>query len=158
MRDKVIDTARRLGLDVRVASAPTPARTENAAALAVGCEEVRLARTEVFVADGEPVAVVAPGGATIDSNLLCALLDCAEVRPASASEVRAVTGFPVTGVCCIGHELPVVLDEALLEQERVWTRAGDASSFVELSVRDLVERVGATVGPVARANGAAPPA
>ena len=156
MRDKVITTARLLGLDVRVRSAATPARTENDAALAVGCDAARLTRTEIFVADGEPVAVVTCGGATIDPDRLCTLLDCAEVRPASASEVRAVTGFPVTGICCIGHDLPVVLDEALLEQERVWTRAGDASSFLELPVRELVERLGATVGPVVRVNGAAP--
>jgi prolyl-tRNA editing enzyme YbaK/EbsC (Cys-tRNA(Pro) deacylase) len=156
MRDNVITAARRLGLDVRVAHLGAPARTVDAAAIAVGCDESRVARTEVFVADGEPVAVVTAGRATVDPDRLCALLDCAEVRRASASEVRAVTGFPATGICCIGHDLPVVLDEALLEHERVWTLAGDATSFLEVPVRELAERLGATVGSVASTNGSAP--
>jgi prolyl-tRNA editing enzyme YbaK/EbsC (Cys-tRNA(Pro) deacylase) len=156
MREKVITTARRLGLDVRVATADAPARTVSATATAVGCEEASVARTEVFVADGEPVAVVTLGMQSVDLDRLCALLDCAEVRPASPAEVRAVTGFPPGGVCVIGHELPVVLDEALLAKERVWTLAGDPSSFVELPTKGLAECLGATVGSVAATNATVP--
>jgi prolyl-tRNA editing enzyme YbaK/EbsC (Cys-tRNA(Pro) deacylase) len=142
-------------LDVRVRNASNPARTVPAAALEAGCEEGQVARTEVFVADGDPVAVMLLGADVVDRERLCSLLDCAEVRPASPGEVRAVTGFAPGSVCVIGHELPVVLDEALLEQERVWTLAGDANSLVELPTRALAECLGAVVGPVVARNGLA---
>lgn len=153
MREKVLTTARRLGLEFRMSNTADPARTVPAAALAAGCEEDRIARTEVWVADGEPVAVTVLGLDAVDRDRLCSLLDCAEARPASRAEVRAVTGFAAGSVCVIGHDLPVVIDEALLERERVWTLAGDASSLVELSPRALAERLGATVGSVAARDG-----
>jgi prolyl-tRNA editing enzyme YbaK/EbsC (Cys-tRNA(Pro) deacylase) len=153
MREKVMSTARKLGLDIRVAGTDHPARTVEAAARAMGCERARIARTEVFVADGDPVVVVTAGTHEVDLDLLCGLLDCAEARLASPSEIRAVTGFPAAGLCPIGHELPVVLDDALLEQDRVWTLAGDVSTLVEFRTRDLAERLGATVGAIAARNG-----
>jgi prolyl-tRNA editing enzyme YbaK/EbsC (Cys-tRNA(Pro) deacylase) len=153
VRENVLTTARKLGLDVRVRSTETPARTVPAAAAAAGCEEDRVARTEVFVADGDPVAVVCLATDVVDRERLCALLDCAVIRPASAGEVRAVSGFAAGSVCMIGHELPLVLDEALMERERVWTTAGDANSLVEVPTRALADRLGATVGRVASRNG-----
>jgi prolyl-tRNA editing enzyme YbaK/EbsC (Cys-tRNA(Pro) deacylase) len=153
MREKVISTARRLGLDVRVASTSHPARTVDAAASAVGCDQARIARSEVFVADGDPVVVVTPGTHRVDLDRLCGLLDCAEARPASPAEVRAVTGFPPGGVCPFGHDLPVILDDAVLEQERVWTLGGDSNTLVEFPTRELAERLGATVGSIAARNG-----
>src|SRR5687768_17069543 len=102
MRENVINAARRLGLDVRVAGMDHPARTVEAAASAMGCERARIARTEVFVADGDPIVVVTPGTHEVDLDLLCALLDCAEARAASPAEIRAVTGFPAAGLCPFG--------------------------------------------------------
>ena len=51
---------------------------------------------------------------------------CARPR---ADEVRAATGFAIGGVPPFGHDLPVILDEELLEHERVWAAAGDPHSL-----------------------------
>ena len=114
MREKVTTRARELGLDVDVTTLERPTRTVQEAASAVGCEPAEIAKSIVFVADGEPVLVVASGSHRIDSDKLAVLLDVAEVRQASADEVRSATGFPVGGVAPFAHDLPVVMDADLL--------------------------------------------
>jgi prolyl-tRNA editing enzyme YbaK/EbsC (Cys-tRNA(Pro) deacylase) len=148
MRERVITAARDLGLELRVTSAPQPARTVEAAARAVACEPSRIARAEVWVADGDPVVIVLSGTRQVDPERACALLDCAEIRRAGAAEVRSITGFAPGSLCAIGAGLPVVIDEALLRHERVWTLAGDSSSLAEVASRELAARLEATVGEV----------
>src|SRR5919197_5035960 len=115
MRAKVVDSARELGLEVTVQRLEDSTRTVGDAARAVGCGEAEIAKSIVFVCDGEPVVCVASGAHRIDPDKLAEVLDCAEIRQAGADEVRAATGFPVGGVPPVGHGLPVVLDTALLD-------------------------------------------
>jgi prolyl-tRNA editing enzyme YbaK/EbsC (Cys-tRNA(Pro) deacylase) len=149
MRDKVIQTARDLGLDVDVTTLERPTRTVPEAAAAVGCDAARIAKSIVFVADGEPILCVASGAHRVDADRLCNVLDCAEIRQAAPEEVRAATGFPVGGVPPFGHELPVVVDEALLEHKTVWAAGGDGNTLFEVDPRRLVECTAARVEPVA---------
>src|SRR3954470_18987880 len=98
MKDKVIKAARELGLQVDVKTLDQPTRTVTEAARAVGSSEAQIAKTLVFVADREPVLVVASGAHRVDLGALCDLFDVAELRQASADEVRVATGYPVGGV------------------------------------------------------------
>ena len=149
MRQTVIEAARRLGLKVNVATLASPTHTAAQAAAAVGCEEARIAKSIVFVADDDPVVCVASGAHRIDPARICEALDCAEVRQATAAEVRAATGFAIGGVSPLGHQVPVVIDAALLRHERVWAACGDGNSVFEVDIRELAERTGAAVVPLA---------
>ena len=150
MRSKVVDRARELGLELEVKRLDSSTRTVADAARAVGCEEGEIAKSIVFVVDGDPVVCIASGAHRIDPDRLCAALDGADVRQATPDEVRAATGFAVGGVPPFGHELPVVLDEALLQHERVWAAAGDSQSLFEVDPRMLRDRTGALVAAVGR--------
>ena len=114
MRDSVESSARSLGLVMEVRRLDASTRTVSDAALAVGCEEAEIAKSIVFIADGDPVVCVASGRHRIDTEKLADALDVAEVRQATAEEVRAATGFAIGGVPPFGHDLPVILDEELL--------------------------------------------
>lgn len=149
MRERVRTKARELGLDVHVRTLDAPTRTVDEAAVAVGCDAARIAKSIVFVADGEPVMCVASGAHRIDLDRLCDVLDCAEARPATPGEVRAATGFPVGGVAPFGHDLPVVMDETLLGHESIWAAGGDGNSLFEVDPRALADCTGARVAPVA---------
>jgi prolyl-tRNA editing enzyme YbaK/EbsC (Cys-tRNA(Pro) deacylase) len=149
VRDKVVNTARELGLEVEVRRLEEPTRTVHEAAKAVGCAAGQIAKSIVFVADGDPVIVIASGDHRVDTDKLAVALDVAEVRQAAADEVRAATGFPVGGVPPFGHGLPVVFDESLLRHERVFAAGGDGNSLFEVNPRELVDRTHATVVPVA---------
>jgi prolyl-tRNA editing enzyme YbaK/EbsC (Cys-tRNA(Pro) deacylase) len=148
MREKVANSARELGLDVEVQRLEVSTRTVEDAAQAVGCEEAEIAKSLVFVCDGEPVLCIASGEHRADTEKLALAIDCAEVRQASPDEVRAATGFPVGGVPPFGHDLPVVLDEALLAHDQVWAAGGDGQSLFCVDPQELVRRTGAKVAPV----------
>jgi prolyl-tRNA editing enzyme YbaK/EbsC (Cys-tRNA(Pro) deacylase) len=145
MRDRLVKSARELGLEVQVRRLESSTRTVKEAAVAVGCEEAAIAKSIVFVADGDPVVCVASGRHRIDTHKLADALDVAEVRQAAADEVRAATGFAIGGVPPFGHDLPVLFDESLLEHERVWAAAGDPNSLFSIDPQELASSVRARV-------------
>lgn len=148
MREKVIDTARALGLEVQVQRLEDSTATVEDAAKAVSCSTAQIAKSLVFVADGDPVVCIASGAHRVDLERLAEVFDVAEVRAATPEEVRAATGFSVGGVPPFGHGLPVALDEALLQHEMVWAAGGDGHSLFQIAPRTLADCTRAIVAPV----------
>ena len=151
MRERVVRAVREHGLALDVERLAASTRTVEDAARAVGCRPGQIAKSIVFVADGEPVVCVTSGDHRVDPGRVCEALDCAEARPASAAEVRAATGFPVGGVPPLAHGLPVLLDDALLAHARVWAAAGDGHSVFCADPRELASCTDATVAPLGAA-------
>ena len=149
MREKVNARARELGLNVEVTTLDRPTRTVQEAASAVGCQAGEIAKSIVLVADGDPVLVVASGDHRVDLDKVADLMDAAEVRQASADEVRVATGFSVGGVAPFGHDLPVVLDETLLAYAHVWAAGGDGNTLFSVEPQKLVDCIHARVADVA---------
>jgi len=145
MRERFISAARELGLEVDVRQLEGSTATVADAARAVGVEPGQIAKSLVFVADGEPVLCIASGAHRVDLGQLCDAIDCAAARQAAPDEVRAATGFSVGGVAPCGHELPVVLDSALLDHDRIWVSGGDANCMFEIDPRELAERIQARI-------------
>ena len=148
MREKVIDSARALGLQVDVRRLEESTATVEDAARAVSCSPAQIAKSLVFVADGDPVLCIASGSHRVDVEMLAVALDVAEVRAATLDEVRASTGFSAGGVPPFGHGLPVVLDETLLAHELVWAAGGDGHSLFQIPPLQLVKCTEAIVAPV----------
>jgi prolyl-tRNA editing enzyme YbaK/EbsC (Cys-tRNA(Pro) deacylase) len=148
MRSKVKEAARELGLDVELKTLDNSTATVADAAAALGVSEGQIAKSILFVMDGEPVVVVASGRHRIDGDKVCDALDCAEGRIASSDEVRAATGFAVGGVPPIGHGLPVVFDSALLDYDAIYAAGGDPNTLFEVAPRALAGAVHALVAPV----------
>ena len=148
MRSRVRDAARDLGLEIELRTLDDSTATSQQAATAVGCDIAQIAKAIVFVCDGEPVVCIASGSHRIDTGRICDALDCAEVRQASASEVRAATGFPVGGVPPFGHGLPVVFDQVLLEHDVIWAAGGDGNTLFAVAPRALAGAVHALVAAV----------
>src|SRR3954467_11962992 len=125
MKDKVIQAARELGLEVDVRTLDAPTRTVAEAADAVGCESAQIAKTLVFVADGDPVLVVASGAHRVDPDLLADVFHAAHTRPANPQEARVATGYPIGGLSPRGCHLPIAFDETLLGYDCVFAAGGD---------------------------------
>jgi Cys-tRNA(Pro) deacylase len=149
MKDKVVKAARDLGLKVDVKTLERPTRTVAEAAEAVGCDPAQIAKTLVFVADGDPVLVVASGAHRVDTEALCDIFDVAEVRQASPDEVRSATGYPVGGVSPLGCDgLSVAFDEDLLQYDVIYVAGGDGNTLFAVDPRTLAECVKAVVARV----------
>jgi prolyl-tRNA editing enzyme YbaK/EbsC (Cys-tRNA(Pro) deacylase) len=145
VRDRLAECARELGIRVQVQRLDASTRTVADAAVAVGCEEGEIAKSIVFVADGDPIVCVASGRHRVDTEKVADALDVAEVRQAAAEEVRAATGFAIGGVPPFGHDLPVLFDEELLRHQRVWAAAGDPNSLFEVDPRELASCIRARI-------------
>jgi prolyl-tRNA editing enzyme YbaK/EbsC (Cys-tRNA(Pro) deacylase) len=149
MKEKVIKAAQELGLQVDVKTLDHPTRTVAEAAGAVGCDEAQIAKTLVFVADGDPVLVVASGAHRVDTDALCEIFDVAEVRQASPDEVRVATGYPIGGVSPLGCDgLPVAFDEQLLQFDRIYVAGGDGNTLFAVEPRRLADCIKARVARV----------
>ena len=142
---KVIQAAEDLGLSIEVKTLDAPTRTVAEAAEAVGVDPAQIAKSIVFVADGEPVLCVASGAHRVDIDTLALAFDCAEVMQASPDQVRAATGFPVGGVPPFGHDLPVVFDELLCEQELIYAAGGDGNTLFATEPKTLARAIGARI-------------
>jgi prolyl-tRNA editing enzyme YbaK/EbsC (Cys-tRNA(Pro) deacylase) len=152
MKDKVIQAARDLGLEVDVRTLEAPTRTVAEAAAAVGCDNAQIAKTLVFVADGDPVLVVASGAHRVDLDLLADVFDVAQIRQASPEEVRVATGYPIGGVSPLGCHLPIAFDETLLEYDCVFAAGGDGNTLFQVSPRTLADALHVRVARVAPAE------
>ena len=149
MREKVIATARELGLDVEVTTLDQPTRTVAEAAAALGVDPGQIAKSLVFLADGEPMVIVASGAHRVDTDQLALVCDCAVIDKATPEDVRAATGFAVGGVPPFGHGLPVMIDEALLDYDVVYAAGGDGNTLFAVDPRRLAEATDARTVTVA---------
>lgn len=139
-----------LGAQGEIRELSDSARTAKEAAAALGVEVGQIASSLVFLADGEPVMVVASGGHRVDESLLGELVG-ATIGKANASDVRAATGYVIGGVSPVDlpPQLRVIIDEALGEYDEVWAAAGHTHWVFPTSFEELVRMTGgqpATVG------------
>ena len=142
-----------LGLEVEVRTLDRPTRTVAEAAEALDVDPGQIAKSLVFLADGEPVVIVASGAHRVDVDQLALACDCAVIDKATPEDVRASTGFSVGGVPPFGHGLPVMVDEALLEYDEVYAAGGDGNTLFAVNPRELAEATGARIVRVAQLAG-----
>jgi prolyl-tRNA editing enzyme YbaK/EbsC (Cys-tRNA(Pro) deacylase) len=160
---RVLDAATRKGvtLDVRVFEATT--HTAEEAARAVGAELGQIVKSLVFVApdeDGslEPILCLVSGPNRVDIARLAAITSEPEIRRATASEARDLTGFSIGGIPPIGHARPmrVVMDPDLGRFRTVWAAAGTDTAVFPVPPGTLRTLANATVAPIAEDRGHAP--
>lgn len=115
--------------------------TAELAAEAIGCELGQIAKSLVFVADGEPVLVLVAGDRRGDAKAIASVLGARKVRFADAEVVKAATGYEVGGVSPfdLPAGLTVLIDDSLGRYETVFPAAGTASSIARLALQQLLD-------------------
>lgn len=136
---RVIEAARRAGLEIEVHLFPEGTKTAADAASAIGCDVAAIVKSLVFSVDGEAVMALAPGDRRLDPDLLGAAHGGTEVERADLDEVRKATGFAAGGCPPFGHARPlsVYADEALRRHDPVWAAAGTPTTVFPISITDL---------------------
>lgn len=120
-------------LDFEVSSA-----TVALAALALGCEEARIAKTLSFAIGDDAVLIVTAGDAKIDNRKFKDFFGT-KARMLAFEDVERLIGHAVGGVCPFGvnKETPVYLDESLKRFETVFPAAGESNNAVEMTIPEL---------------------
>lgn len=136
----VRETLKRLGARGEVRRLDDSARTAKEAADALGIEVGQIASSLIFLADGDPVLVIASGGHRVDTTMLSAILEGAEITKANADDVRQATGFAIGGVAPVGHPEPLrtIVDIALSRYDEVWAAGGHPHYVFPTSYDELL--------------------
>ena len=121
-------------------------KTAQAAAEALGTTVERIVKSLVFLADGEPLVVLASGVNRVDTAKLGRELG-KRIDRADAAQVRAATGFAIGGVAPVGYPAPVetLIDRDLLQYDVVWAAAGTPNHVFPIAPADLVRVSGGRV-------------
>ena len=129
-----------LGARGEVRALDDSARTAKEAAAALGIEVGQIASSLIFLADGEPVLVVASGGHRVDTVQLASILEVNQIDKADADAVRKATGFAIGGVAPVGHPHPLrtIVDIALSRYDEVWAAGGHPHYVFPTSYDELL--------------------
>ena len=117
--------------------------TVDTAALALGVEPGRIAKTLAVRVGDRVVLVVARGDARLD-NQKCKAEFSGRPRMLGSEETLELTGHPVGGVCPFGlaTPLPVYLDASLKPYDTVYPAGGSLNTSVRVTPDRLFELVG----------------
>jgi len=139
-------------VDVDVHEFDEGTKTAQDAADAIGCDVAQIASSIVVVVDGDqPVVVVTSGANRVDLDAVAVYRDGADARMAEADEVKDATGWSIGGVppFCHATDVPVLLDETLLDHDEVWAAAGTPTAVWPIDPERLRDISGAEPAAVA---------
>lgn len=129
---------RQFGMEDRVLEFNVSSATVELAALALGVEGARIAKTLSFKKGDSCILILAAGDARIDNHKFKDKFHMKAKMP-SPDEVLTLVGHPVGGVCPfdINDGIDVYLDESLKRFETVFPAVGSGNSAIELNLDEL---------------------
>ena len=127
-----------LGIENRIQEFDVSSATVELAALALGVDGARIAKTLSFLVGDKCVLIVAAGDARVDNKKYKVRFG-AKAKMLAHDDVPKYIGHAVGGVCpfAVNDGVEVWLDESLRRFETVFPACGSASSAIELTIPEL---------------------
>lgn len=144
-KTSVIEHLKKYNMEDRIITVPTTSATVAEAAIALGTEEARIAKTLSFRLKGKNILIVVKGTAKID-NAKYKHTFGEKAHMLSFDEVEEITGHPVGGVCPFGVKdgVEIYLDNSLKEFDTVYPACGAPNNAIEISIEELEKVTGYT--------------
>jgi Cys-tRNA(Pro) deacylase len=135
---------------IEVQELPADTSTAVSAAQALGTTVPAIVKSLLFLADGDPIVVLAPGDRRVDREAVARYLKAAAVRLARPDEALQFTGYPVGGVPPLAHRsrLRVLMDSHILDSAIVYAAAGSPNAIFGIEPRRLQQLAGAEIADV----------
>lgn len=129
---------RQFGMEDRVREFDVSSATVELAALALGVDGARIAKTLSFKKDDSCILILAAGDARVDNHKFKEKFHM-KAKMLAPDEVLSLVGHPVGGVCPFGINdgIDVYLDESLKRFETVFPAVGSGNSAIELDLDEL---------------------
>lgn len=136
--EKVRKYFKDLGIEDRIMEFDVSSATVELAAVAVGVEGARIAKTLSFIVHDEPILIVAAGDARVDNKKYKATFS-AKAKMLTHEQASEMIGHAVGGVCpfAVNEGVKVYLDESLKRFETVFPACGSSNSAIELTIPEL---------------------
>jgi len=148
--ERLQETLRAMGINTEVVRLSDSTRTAPEAAAAVGCDLGAIAKSLLFMADGEPLLVICGGDRRVDTAKVAALVGASTVKMSSVEDVRRLTGYAIGGVPPLGHTTPLkkLMDDRLLRWPLIYAAAGAHDALFPIDPATLSEKSGALLADV----------
>lgn len=136
--EKVRSYFKSLGIEDRIMEFDVSSATVELAAVAVGVEGARIAKTLSFLLHDEPILIVTAGDARVDNKKYKAEFS-AKAKMLTHEQAAQMIGHAVGGVCpfAVNEGVKVYLDESLKRFETVFPACGSSNSAIELTIEEL---------------------
>ena len=136
---------REKNMEYKIQEFEVSSATVELAALAVGVEPARIAKTLSFMVDGHAILIVAAGDVKIDNSRFKAMFHT-KAKMLTPEEAVELVGHAVGGVCpfAVNEGVAVYLDESLRRCGTVVPAAGSSNSAIELTMDELEQLSGGT--------------
>lgn len=136
--EKVRDYFEEFGIADRIREFQVSSATVELAALALGCEPCRIAKTLSFSVGEQALLIVCAGDAKIDNSKYKAQFG-AKAKMLTPEEAEQRIGHKVGGVCPFGVKpgVAVYLDASLKRFATVFPACGSSNSAIELTIPEL---------------------
>ena len=132
---------KRWGRDTDIVEHAASSATVELAALALGTEPGRIAKTLSFLNGERTILIVAAGDARVDSSRFKKAFGLKKAKMVPSDEVEQRIGHAVGGVCPFGvnEGVDIYLDESLRRFPTVHPACGSSNSSIELTPAELEE-------------------
>ena len=136
--EKVKEYFKQFGIENKIIELSQSSATVELAAIALGCEGQRIAKTLSFLVEEKPILVVAAGDAKIDNKKYKTFFN-AKAKMITFEEVEKYIGHAVGGVCPFGinPDVKVYLDDSLKRFNTIFPACGSSNSAIELTNDEL---------------------
>ena len=135
---KVREYFKQFGIEDRIREFDVSSATVELAAVAVGVEGARIAKSMSFKVGEEPIIIVVAGDAKVDNSRYKAQFHT-KAKMLTHEEVHELIGHDVGGVCpfALPEDVKVYLDVSMKRFETVFPAAGSSNSAVEMTCDEL---------------------
>ena len=136
--EKVKEYFKQFGIEDKIIELSQSSATVELAAIALGCEGQRIAKSLSFKVDDTPILVISAGDAKIDNAKYKSYFK-SKAKMLSPDEVKDFIGHEIGGVCpfAINKGVKVYLDESLKRFNTVFPACGSSNSAIELTISEL---------------------
>ena len=136
--EKVREYFKQFKIDNKIIELPDSTATVALAAISLGTEECRIAKTLSFIIEDKPILIVVAGDAKIDNSKYKGHFHI-KAKMIPYEEVNTLIGHNPGGVCPFGinKEVTVYLDESLKRFDYVYPACGSSNSAIKLTIEEL---------------------
>ena len=135
---KVREYFKGFGIAERILEFEVSSATVDLAAVAVGVEGARIAKSLSFKVDDQPIIIVVAGDAKVDNSRYKKFFHT-KAKMLTHDEAHELIGHDVGGVCsfALPENVKVYLDVSMKRFETVFPAAGSSNSAIELTCEEL---------------------
>ncbi len=136
--ERVREYFKDFGIEDKILEFDVSSATVPLAALALGTEEARIAKSLSFLVEDKAVIIVTAGTARINNKRYKEIFH-KKAKMLSPEQVTELIGHRIGGVCpfAVNEGVDVYLDESLKAYETVFPACGSSNSAIELTIPEL---------------------